>query len=73
MKILLMPKNFITNREVIEMFKIKFSDNMAKQLPEPENEFKSTNQAYMFGIRKYGSGTMDSPMGWTVEEIKSEA
>lgn len=54
------------------MFKIKFSENMAKQLEEPEDSFPLRGEAYMFGIQKYGSGTMDSPLGWTVEEIKQK-
>ena len=51
------------------MFKIKFSENMAKQLKEPEDFFPHKGEAYMFGIQKYGSGTIDTPLGWTVEEV----
>ena len=51
------------------MFKIKFSENMAKQLEEPEDSFPYKGEAYMFGIQKYGSGTMGAPLGWTVVEI----
>ena len=51
------------------MFKIKFSENMAKQLKEPEDSFTHRGEAYMFGIQKYGSGVMDAPLGWTVAEV----
>ncbi len=51
------------------MFKIKFSENMAKQLEEPKEEFPTRDAAERYGLGRYGSGTFNSKYGWSVVEV----
>ncbi len=48
------------------MFKIKFESVMKKQLPELDKEFETKEQAYMYGISRYGSALFQSKHGWRI-------
>lgn len=48
-------------------YKIILSENMLKQKFKPiRKTFKTENQAYMFGIQKWGSGAIGR-YGWTIK------